>query len=115
MNSQGASRVNHFGASRKFSEDAQSGVGGGNGHGTSNGIENGNGQDAVSSKSYKDMNRFYQTASHLYNLQKATSPQLKTPQVPAVKLLMPATAGQSRKSSNDDDVRTIIGLALNRK
>ena len=61
------------------------------------------------------MNRFYQTASHLYNLQKATSPQLKTPQVPAVKLLMPQATAGSRKSSNDDDVRTIIGLALNRK
>lgn len=61
------------------------------------------------------MNRFYQTASHLYNLHKATSPQLKTPQVPAIKLLMPGSGQTTRQSGTDDDVRTIIGLALNRK
>lgn len=57
------------------------------------------------------MNKFYQTASNLYNLQNAPA-ALRTPQVPTMRVL---TSGSNKPAQTDDDVRTIIGLALNRK
>ena len=65
----------------------------------------------IETKSQKDMNKFYQTASNLYNLQNTTPTPLRTPQVPAMRVL----ASTSKPAQSDDDVRTIIGLALNRK
>lgn len=50
------------------------------------------------SKSQKDMNRFYQTANNLYGKDKGLNKFV-----------------QDGMHSTQDDVRTIIGLALNRK
>ena len=54
------------------------------------------------------MNRFYQTASNLYKL---NSPSANAPPI----LSGGDTKAMSQSSQQDDDVRTIIGLALNRK
>lgn len=61
----------------------------------------------VSSKSFQDMNRFYQTANNLY--------KINTPTAAAAPILSGGDTKALSTSSQDDDVRTIIGLALNRK